>query len=112
MSPAIDTLGVSETFAGIQGLKNNLYLNLAFLMASVLVLAPSLGYVPSSNENTYLLLMAQQWDPTLLARDWTFAAPVYSHLIFSSLFGLLTILFSMESAGWIGRILSWLLILL
>ena len=111
-SSVIGTLGISEMFAEIQGLKNNFFLNLAFLMASVLMLAPALGYVPSSNENTYLLLMAQQWDPTLLARDWTFAAPVYSHLVFSSLFGLLTIPFSMETAGWIGRILSWLLILL
>jgi hypothetical protein len=112
MTPAIGTLSISEPFVGIRELKNNLFLNLIFLFASILVLAPALALVPSSNENAYLLLMAQQWDPTLLARDWTFAAPVYSHLIFSYLFGSLTVPFSMETAGWIGRIVSWLLILL
>ena len=111
MIPAAGTLSISEPFIGLLELKNNLFLNLAFLFASILILAPSLGPVPSSNENAYLLLMAQQWDPALLARDWTFAAPVYSHLIFSYLFGSLTVPFSMETAGWIGRILSWLLIL-
>ena len=112
IAPTINGVSIREPLAGLMELKNNFFLNLAFLLASILLLAPSLGPVPSSNENAYLLLMAQQWDPTLLARDWTFAAPVYSHLIFSFLFGSLTVPFSMEAAGWIGRILSWLLILI
>src|ERR1700751_2339074 len=91
---SISGVGFREPFADLLELRNNFLLNLAFLLASVLLLAPSLGPVPSSNENAYLLLMKQQWDPTLLARDWTFAAPVYSHLIFSFLFGALTVPFS------------------
>lgn len=110
--PAVGTRSISEPLIGLLELKNNLFLNLTFLLASVLVLAPSLGPVPSSNENVYLLFLGQQWDPTLLARDWTFAGPYYGHLIFSFLFGSLTVVFSLETVGWIGRILSWSLILI
>jgi len=101
----------SEPLAEVGGLQNNFFLNLFVLLGAVLLLAPALGPVPSSNENVYLIYLAKLWDPTLLARDWTFAGPFYGHLVFSYLFGALTLLFSLETVAWIGRLLSWSLIL-
>jgi len=108
--PTAGTLSDGEPLIGLIELKNNLFLNLTFLLASILILAPSLGPVPSANENVYLLYMAQQWDPNLLSKDWTFAGPLPSHWIFNFVFGSLTVIFSLETAGWIGRFLSWSLI--
>jgi hypothetical protein len=108
---AAGTMSVGDPLIGLMEMKNNLFLNLTFLLASVLVLAPALGPVPSSNENGYLLYFLRLWDPTFLSRDWTFAGPFYGHLIFSYLFGSLTTVFSLETVAWIGRVLSWSLIL-
>jgi hypothetical protein len=110
--PAAGWLSISEPLGGLLELKNNIFLNLTFLLASVLALAPALGPVPSSNENIYLLYLEKLWDPNVLARDWTFAGPFYGHWIFSYLFGSLTLVFSLETVGWIGRVLSWSLILI
>ena len=112
INPAVGTLSIAEPLTGLLDLKNNLFLNLVFLFASVLLLAPALGPVPSSNENVYLLDMARVWDPTLLAKDWTWAPELYSHRVFSFLFGSLTLFFSIETVGWIGRVLCWSLLLL
>src|ERR1043166_6352103 len=112
IEPATDTLRVSNPLIGLMEIKDNLFLNLTFLLASVLVLAPALGPVPSSNENGYLLYFLKLWDPTFLSRDWTFAGPFYGHLIFSYVFGSLITVFSLETVAWIGRVLSWSLILI
>src|ERR1051325_8790713 len=108
---AVEPLSITESWAMLSDLKNNLLLNLIFLVASVLLLAPALGPVPSSNENVYLLYLAKLWDPTLLAGDWTFAGPLYGHLIFSYFFGVFTLWFPLETVAWAGRLLCWILIL-
>lgn len=92
--------------------RNNLLLNLCFTLASILLFAPALGPVPSSNENIYLLDLARVWDPTLLPSDWTWAPPLYSHRAFSFVFGILSLGFSLEVVGWLGRVASWALTLI
>lgn len=91
--------------------KDAFSLNFAFLFACVLVLNREGGYVPSNNESLYLLQLAKFWNPNLLSNDWTFSGPLTSHFVFNFVFGPLTLLFPLEVVGWIGRILSWSLIL-
>jgi hypothetical protein len=107
--PRVGLVDVS-TPSLISEIKNNAILNFAFVIAGILLLAPALGPVPSSNENVYLLDLARVWNPSLLSNDWTWAPPLYSHRVFSFLFGMPTLIFSLETVGWIGRILSWTLI--
>lgn len=103
---------IGTSSSRLANLANSLPLNLAFLLASVLALAPALGPVPSSNENLYLLYLLKAWDPSFLARDWTFAGPFYGHWIFSYIFGSMTVFMPLETVAWIGRVLTWILLLL
>jgi hypothetical protein len=91
--------------------KDAFSLNFALLFAYVLVLNREGSYVPSNNESLYLLQLAKFWNPNLLANDWTFSGPLTSHFGFNLVFGPLTLLFPLEVVGWIGRTLSWSLIL-
>jgi hypothetical protein len=92
-------------------LKDAFFLNFAILFAYVLVLNREGSSVPSNNEYVYLLQLAKLWNPDLLSNDWTFSGPLFTHFVFNFIFGSLTLLFSLEVVGWIGRILSWSLIL-
>lgn len=112
MQPTTNSMDASIRIFELGQLKNNVVINMVFLLASTLLLAPALGPVPSSNENIYLLFMAKIWDPTLFARDWTFAGSFYGHWIFSYIFGSLTLLFSWEAVAWFGRVASWVFIYL
>lgn len=63
--------------------------------------------MPSGNELVYLVLLAKKWSTDYLAYDWTMAGPWAEKLVFNSLFGPLTLVFSIEAVGWIGRVLVW-----
>jgi hypothetical protein len=93
-------------------LKDAFFPNFALLFAYVLLLNREGPYVPSNNEVVYLPYLAKLWNPNFLPNDWTFSGPLPSHLVFNLLFGPLTLVFPLEVVGWIGRILSWSLILL
>jgi hypothetical protein len=93
-------------------LKDVFFLNFSLLFTYVLILNREGSYVPSNNEFVYLLYLAKLWDPNFLSNDWTFSGPLPSHLVFNFVFGPLTLAFPLEVVGWIGRILSWSLILL
>jgi hypothetical protein len=91
---------------------NNAFLpNFALLFVYVLILNREGAFVPSNNESLYLLQLAKFWNPNFLSNDWTFSGPLFSHFVFNLIFGPLTLLFSLEVVGWVGRILSWSLIL-
>jgi hypothetical protein len=93
------------------GLKNAFFLNFALLFAYVLVLNREGAFVPSNNESLYLLQLAKFWNPNFLSNDWTFSGSLSSHFFFNFVFGPFTLLFPLDVVGWIGRILSWSLIL-
>lgn len=105
---AVDDNGLTASLDRVLGLKPAVVLQLALLFA---YLGFQTGGVPALNESVYLLYLARQWDPSVLANDWTFSGPLGSHTAFNLLFGPLTSLFSLEVVGWIGRILSWSFIL-
>jgi hypothetical protein len=92
-------------------LKDNFFLNFLLLFLYVLIMNREGFFVPSNNESLYLLQLAKLWNPNLLVSDWTFSGPLFTHFVFNFIFGPLTLLFSLEVVGWIGRILSWSLIL-
>jgi len=105
---------VSKKFGFLDGLfklKDDFFFNFALLFAYVLILNREGAFVPSNNESTYLLQLAKQWNPGLLSNDWSFSGQSSSHYVFNLIFGPLTLLLSLEIVGWIGRILSWSLIL-
>jgi hypothetical protein len=93
-------------------LKDASSFNFALLFIYVLLMNREGSFVPSNNESTYLLQLAKLWHPDLLSNDWTFSGRSSSHFVFNFLFGPLTLLFPLEVVGWMGRILSWSLILL
>jgi hypothetical protein len=85
------------------------------LLNSVIVLAYLVVQnraVPAHNELVYLVHLAREWNPSLLATDWTFSGPLPSHVMFNVLFGPLTLWLPLEAVGWVGRFLCWSLILI
>lgn len=63
--------------------------------------------VPSNNEFIYLLRL----DPGIFPNDWSFSQPANEHWLFNFIFGLPLHLFSIGVAGWLGRIVFWVLCL-
>jgi hypothetical protein len=98
-------------FDNVLKLKVGPLLSFALLFAYVLILNREGSSVPSNNEFVYLPYLAKAWNPAFLSNDWTFSGPLPSHVVFNLLFGPLTLLFPLEVVGWIGRTLSWSLIL-
>jgi hypothetical protein len=92
--------------------KESFFLNFSVLFAYVLIMNREGFFVPSNNESLYLLQLAKLWNPNLLVSDWTFSGPLFTHFVFNLIFGPLTLVFSLEVVGWMGRILCWSLILL
>jgi hypothetical protein len=91
-------------------LKDSFFLNFAFLFMHPLILNREGLFVPSYTEAHYLLHLAKLYNPNFLQNDWTFSA-LPTHFVFNVVFGPLTLLFPLEVVGWIGRILSYSLIL-
>ncbi|MGC2234744.1 MAG: hypothetical protein WA584_01105 [Pyrinomonadaceae bacterium] len=63
--------------------------------------------IPYSNEFVYL----PRLEPNFLPHDWTFAKPANEHWLFNFIFSLPMRVFSLETAGWLGRIAVWCLCL-
>ncbi len=63
-------------------------------------------------EYLYLPRMIKEYNPSYIASDWTLASPAYEHIVFNKAFGWMGLFLSMEVVGWLGRLVSWLLILL
>jgi hypothetical protein len=64
--------------------------------------------IPFSNELVYLLRL----EPNFLPGDWTFTKAANEHWLFNFIFGLPSRVFSLETAGWLGRIAVWCLCLI
>jgi hypothetical protein len=89
--------------------KDSFVVNFCLLFLLVLALH---GYpVPHSNESAYLAALAKTWQPDYLLNDWTFSVDI-AHTVFNHVFGPLTLLFSLEVVGWLGRISCWALSLI
>jgi hypothetical protein len=63
--------------------------------------------VPNGNEYVYLLYFYKAWHPNFLANDWTFQETTAGHAVFNLALGWLTVIFSLETAAWIGRFSVW-----
>jgi hypothetical protein len=77
-----------------------------FLFLAVLVFHGKT--VPFSNEFIYLLRL----EPNFLPHDWTFSKAANEHWLFNFIFSLPMRVFSVETAGWLGRIAVWCLCLI
>src|SRR5215210_5290591 len=92
-----------------KNLKENFYLQFFALLSAVFLFVGK--PVPSSNEYSYLLRLRKVYDPAFLANDVTFSTPTNEYWLFDHIFGLLTLFLSIETIGWIGRILCWSILL-
>jgi hypothetical protein len=79
----------------------------AILFSTALFLNREGTTVPGNNEDVYLIYLARPYQPDLLAQDWTLAGRDLVHAAFNWSFGWLTLLFSLKTVGWIGRVLVW-----
>ncbi len=64
------------------------------------------GPPPDVNESHYLAKAKHFWNPTWCAGD-PFLESHDAHLVFNWTFGWLTLLFSLPTVAWIGRLLTW-----
>lgn len=62
---------------------------------------------PWNNEWLYMLNLQKAWHPDFLLNDWTFAYRSPEHVVFNAVFGIPLLVLSMETYGWIGRLLVW-----
>ncbi len=62
---------------------------------------------PWNNEWLYMLNLEKAWHPDFLRNDWTFSYHSPDHHVFNFIFGLPLLALSMETYGWLGRILVW-----
>ena len=77
---------------------------LAFLTVATIAMFPL--PVPSWSEHFYLITPLHVLDRGFLARDWTVANEYRTHLGFTYLAAGLIKLFGLQGAGWIGRVLT------
>lgn len=90
-------------------LSNSFVLHLGILFCAVVVLAGKKP--PFENEYIYLLRLVKTYNSDFLLNDALFGIPANEHWLFNHLFGVFTLLFSIEIIGWGGRILCWTLLL-
>lgn len=77
-------------------------------VALVLSVIACAGWQPTPGENEahYLALARHYWQPAWCARDALLESAAI-HQLFYALFGWTTVMFSMPTAAWIGRLVSW-----
>ena len=75
----------------LKALFNNRAFQLASLLAFALVLNREGTWVPSGNEQIYLLYLYKAAHHGFLSTDWTFQEPTAGHLIFNVAFGWTTL---------------------
>lgn len=63
--------------------------------------------VPAGNEAFHLVRMRAASDPAFMAGDWTFGQTFPEYWLFDLLTGPLVSLLSMEAMGWVGRLVTW-----
>ncbi|MGH7657715.1 MAG: hypothetical protein ACREL6_05730, partial [Gemmatimonadales bacterium] len=73
-----------------------------FVVILILYFRPFWG-----NELIYLPAAWHFWHPGYLLNDWTFSGSGNEHFVFNAVVGGLMMILSMETVGWIGRLLVW-----
>jgi hypothetical protein len=91
-----------------QKLKENFF-HFAFLLCAIFAFVGK--PVPFGNEPVYLLRLIKVYQPNFLPNDFSFAATGNEHWLFNHIFGLLPLIFSVETFAWLGRISVWILLL-
>lgn len=81
------------------------------VLPTVLVLGVTLllygSPVPRLSEELYLPLVRRVADPSYLRGDWTFAGDFSEHWLFDHLFAPLAGVLSINTFGWLGRLVFW-----
>ncbi len=93
----------------IRSIKDNFRLQFLLLLTAVFVFVGK--PVPYGNEPVYLLRLVKIYQPNFLPNDFSFAATGNEHWLFNHIFGLLPLIFSIETFAWFGRITVWVLLL-
>lgn len=86
-------------------IRDNYFVHFSALFITVFALVGK--PVPYSNDFSYLLRLVSTYNPYFLQNDITFSSYPYEHWLFNHLFGLLTLIFSIEVVGWLGRLAVW-----
>ena len=90
------------------GLRNNVAVLIAGLVAFALLLNREGTWVPGGNEQIYFLYLFKAWHPHFLAGDWTITGePTAGHAVFNFCFGWPTLWIPLAAYAWIGRFASW-----
>ncbi len=93
--------------AAIDDLKLTPSFWLCLVLLFLAVLAFHAKTLPFSNEFAYLLRL----QPNFLPNDWTFSTPAHEHWLFNLIFSVPSRFLSLETAGWVCRIASWIALL-
>lgn len=94
---------------GFSNLKDNFLVHFTFLLGAIFLLVGKKP--PFGNEYAYLLRLITTYNSDFLLNDATFAFPANEHWLFNHLFGILTLVFSIEFISWSGRIVCWIVLL-
>ena len=95
--------------SNFKDLKENISLQIVILLGAVFLFVGK--PVPDSNEFSYLLRLRKVYDSDYLANDITFSTATDEYWLYEHIFGVLTLIFSIEVVGWIGRIAVWSILL-
>jgi hypothetical protein len=85
--------------------------NFVFLFLNILLLNAERIPVPEITEYFYLPRLVKQYHASYLLNDWTMSGEWPEHFLFDSVFGVFTLPFSLETVGWLGRIVCWSLLI-
>jgi hypothetical protein len=94
----------------LRSIKDNFWLQFSLLLAAVFVFVGK--PVPYGNEPVYLLRLVKAYQPNFLSNDISFSTTASEHWLYNHIFGLLPLVFSIQSFAWLGRISAWFLLLI
>jgi hypothetical protein len=98
-----------KSLMNLQKIKENFWLQFLFLMLAVFAFVGKT--VPYGNEPIYLLRLVKTYQPNYLPNDLSFSTSASEHWLFNHLFGLLSIIFSVQTLAWVSRISVWIILL-
>jgi hypothetical protein len=89
----------------LRSLKDSFRLQFSLLLASIFLFVGK--SVPYGNEPVYLLRLVKTYQPQFLANDISFSTTASEHWLYNHIFGVLPLLFSIQTFAWFGRISCW-----
>ncbi len=90
-------------------IKDNFAVQFGMLFAAIFAFVGK--PIPYGNEPIYLLRLVKTYQPNFLPNDFSFSTTASEHWLYNHIFGLLPIVFSIETFAWLGRISCWIILL-